>query len=206
MFTSYENIIAQGNTLTCLWVDTISLTSNLHVILQKYVRYLVNKYTHDISLVLGSFLLRKLRFITLTNWNNPPYLWHNFILSYPMKVIRMLAQMQQIFVFFYNFFLQNKWYLQYRQPCGNTKIVLQSSIVAKSAIYLLSCLSLAFSIIIDKSLGAPIHGKYVADVLNYREKWMLKLSIEKVLNTEWIQDDQISFKSYRFMNMKNIKL
>ena len=80
------------------------------------------------------------------------------------------------------------------------------SVSCASAIYLPSLLALEFSIIVDKSLGASWHGKYVAGVLNYREKWMLKLSIEKVLNTEWIQDDQISFKSCRFMNMKNIKL
>ena len=44
-----------------------------------------------------------------------------------------------------------------------------------SAIYLLSCLSLEFCIIIDIAIGAPVHGKNVGDGLNVREKLMMRL-------------------------------
>ena len=56
----------------------------------------------------------------------------------------------------------------------------------ETAIYLLSCLALEFSIIIDRSVVAPEHGKYVVDGLNDREKRMLKLIMTKLLNTELI--------------------
>ena len=49
-------IIVQVNYMKCLWVDTISLTGNSHVIMQKYVRYSVNKFTHDTYLGVGPFL------------------------------------------------------------------------------------------------------------------------------------------------------
>ena len=50
-----------------------------------------------------------------------------------------------------------------------------------SAIYLLSCIALEFSIIIDREVGAPGNGKYVVDVLNARDKQMTKLAMEKIL-------------------------
>ena len=43
-----------------------------------------------------------------------------------------------------------------------------------SAIYLLSCIALEFSRTIDRAEGAPGHGKYLVDVLNYRNKCMHK--------------------------------
>ena len=52
------------------------------------------------------------------------------------------------------------------------------------AIYLLSCPALEFLIIIDRSVGAPGHGKDVVYVLNVREKMMLKLEITNILNHE----------------------
>ena len=52
-----------------------------------------------------------------------------------------------------------------------------------SAIYLLLCIASHFSIIIDRSIGAPRHGKYVVDVLNDREKCMRKLDMSNLLNT-----------------------
>ena len=63
-----------------------------------------------------------------------------------------------------------------------------------SAIYLLSCLVLEFSVIIGKLVGAHVHGKYVVDGINTRDKYMLKLTIAKLLNPELIQDDPIFFK------------
>ena len=54
------------------------------------------------------------------------------------------------------------------------------------AIYLLSCLDLEFSIIIDKAVGSPGHGKYIVGVMNAREKWMLKLAMKKLLNIKLI--------------------
>ena len=63
-----------------------------------------------------------------------------------------------------------------------------------SSIYLLSCLALEFSIIIDISLGAHGHEKYVFDGLNAIEKQMLKLAMVKLLNPESIRDDLNIFK------------
>ena len=53
-------------------------------------------------------------------------------------------------------------------------------------IYLLSCLALEFYIIIDRAVLAPVHKKYVVDVLNATEKQMLKLLMKKILNTKLI--------------------
>ena len=70
------------------------------------------------------------------------------------------------------------------------------------SIYLLSCLALEFINIIDKKVDAPEHGKYVVDIMNARERWMLKLTMSKLLNMMII-----SFSSSRrFMITKKIKL
>ena len=92
--------------MTCLWVDIICLTENAHMIMQKYVSYLVKKFTRNTSLVVIPFLCSELRLRTLANWNHPPYLWKNPVIIYLMKVISMLALLLQIFVLFFNLFLQ----------------------------------------------------------------------------------------------------
>ena len=56
----------------------------------------------------------------------------------------------------------------------------------ETAIYLLSCLALEFSIILDRAAAAPEHGKYVVDGLNAREKRMPKIVTTKLLNPELI--------------------
>ena len=48
--------------------------------------------------------------------------------------------------------------------------------------------------------------KYVVDGLNYRDKRIIKLSMAKLLNPEWIQDYPIFSSTCRFMKMKNTKL
>ena len=58
-------IIVRVNGMTCLWVNTIILTENTHVIMQKYLRYSVNNFTHNTSLVVSQFLWRELRLINL---------------------------------------------------------------------------------------------------------------------------------------------
>ena len=45
----------------------------------------------------------------------------------------------------------------------------------ESDIYILSCLTLEFYIIINRSVGAPGHVKDVASGMNARCKWMIKL-------------------------------
>ena len=50
----------QVNDMPCLWVDTISLTGKEHVIMDKYIRSLVNKLTHNTSLVVSPFIKRDL--------------------------------------------------------------------------------------------------------------------------------------------------
>ena len=111
------------------WVNTVILTENTHAIMQKDVRYLVRKFNHNTSLVVSPFILGKFRLSTWTNWNHPLYLWHNFILAYLLKVVRMLALLRQISPFFFNYFLQNKWYLYSWQPCGITQTVAQRSVI-----------------------------------------------------------------------------
>ena len=55
-----------------------------------------------------------------------------------------------------------------------------------SAIYLLSCIYLEFSIIIYRAVGAPEHGRYVVDGMNDRDKRMFKLAMANILKTELI--------------------
>ena len=62
------------------------------------------------------------------------------------------------------------------------------------AVYLLSCPSLEFFIIIDRAFGAPAHVNYVVDGLNAREKLMPKLSMADLLNTKISCDDIIFYK------------
>ena len=111
------------------WFDTIRLTANAQVIINKDIRYLVNKFTHNTSPVVSTFLWKESRLRTLTNWNHPQYLWPNFILMYPMKLISMLSLMQYIFVFFFILSLQNKQYPHSWQTCGIAHMVAQIIIV-----------------------------------------------------------------------------
>ena len=57
-----------------------------------------------------------------------------------------------------------------------------------SAIYLLSCLALEFSIIGDRSVRAPGNWKDVVDGLNDIYKQMLNSDMAKLLNTKLIKD------------------
>ena len=56
----------------------------------------------------------------------------------------------------------------------------------ESDMYLLSCIALEFTIIIDRAVGAPGNGKNVVDGLNARYKQMHKLAMTKVLNPKLI--------------------
>ena len=62
------------------------------------------------------------------------------------------------------------------------------------AIYILSCIALIFSIIVDRVIFAPIHGKDVVDGLNARDKWMLKLEMANISNPELIFDNPNFYK------------
>ena len=99
VFTFLEKINVQVNSMMCLWFNKISLTANAHVIMQKYISYLLNKFTHNTSLVVSLFLWRELCLITLKNWIHPPYLRHNFILVYIMKLIRIAIILRIILQF-----------------------------------------------------------------------------------------------------------
>ena len=57
-----------------------------------------------------------------------------------------------------------------------------------STLYLLSCLALAFLFIIHRDIGATVYVNYIVDVLNFRDKHMLNLEKENLLNTELICD------------------
>ena len=65
-------IFVQVKDMKCLWFDKVSLTENAHVITEKYVRYLLNNFTHNTSMVVSPFLWRYLCLSTLKNWNHPP--------------------------------------------------------------------------------------------------------------------------------------
>ena len=109
MFIFLVKIMVQVKHIKCLWVDTITLTANAHVIMHKEVRYLVKKFTHNTSPVVSPFKWRELHLSTFKNWNHSPYPWKIFILVYLMKVIRMLTLLRHIFIFFFNLFLQKGW-------------------------------------------------------------------------------------------------
>ena len=185
MFTSLEEIIVQVSGMACLWVDTISVTSDLRLIMQKYFRNLVKKFTYNTSLVVIPFLLGVLRFITLPNLINQTYLRQNFILIHLMKLIIMLALLEHIFTSssvpsykrFIASLLTTIWYP--KDGCAN-------KYHCESDIYLLSCIYLEPIIIIDRSFGAPGHGKY--EILEYFDM------------------AQFFSSSCKFMKMKNIKL
>ena len=51
-----------------------------------------------------------------------------------------------------------------------------------STIYLISCLVLEFNIIIDRAVVSPGNGKNVVDGLSARDKRMLTLEMEKLVN------------------------
>ena len=63
-----------------------------------------------------------------------------------------------------------------------------------STIYILSCIALIFSIIVDRVIFAPIHGKDVVDGLTARDKWMLKLEMANISNPELIFDNPNFYK------------
>ena len=75
-----------------------------------------------------------------------------------------------------------------------------------STIYLISCIDLEFSSIIDVSVVAPGHGKDLVDGLNARDKNMLNLSMENILKPKLIRDDTQNASSRRFIKMNEIKL
>ena len=62
------------------------------------------------------------------------------------------------------------------------------------SINLLSCVTLDFSIIINRVIAVPVNGKDVVDVLNDRNKWMIKSEKTYLLNPELFRDDPIVFK------------
>ena len=138
--------------------------------------------------------------------NNPPYLCHNFILVYLIKVIRMLALLRHILVFFFNLFLQKKGHLHSWQPCGITQMVAQSSIVVHQVFTYDHLLHYNISIIIEWEVGAPGHEKYMVDDLNAREKCMLNNEMENILKPKLIWYDLHFSSSCRFMKMKKRKL
>ena len=61
MFISLAKIILHVIGMTYFLVNTISATANAYLIIQKDVRYLVNKLTHNIYILVSLFLWRGLR-------------------------------------------------------------------------------------------------------------------------------------------------
>ena len=99
MFISLGEITVQVKIMTYLWVETTRLTANAHVIIQKYVRYLLNKFIHNNSLVVSPFIWSELRLSTFKNWNHPTYPRHNLFVIHLMKVIWIIAQLRYILTF-----------------------------------------------------------------------------------------------------------
>ena len=54
------------------------------------------------------------------------------------------------------------------------------------AIFLLSFIDLYIFIVIDRTVGSPVHVKYVLYCTNDRDKLMPKLKVENILNSELI--------------------
>ena len=129
MFTSLGKIIVQVNRMKYLWFNKISLTKNLHMIIQKYFSYWVDKFTHNTYLIVSPFLWRMLRLGTSTDWNHQPYLWNNLILIYLIKVISIIELLQHIFILFFKSLSQKVSYLHYWQQCGIKWMITLVSIV-----------------------------------------------------------------------------
>ena len=66
-FTYLGVIIVQANGMKCVWVDTISLTKNSHMIMQRDVRYSVNKFTQNTYIYASTFLWRALQIKTINH-------------------------------------------------------------------------------------------------------------------------------------------
>ena len=64
-----------------------------------------------------------------------------------------------------------------------------------SSINLLLCFALGYYVIVYRSVGAPVNRNYVVDGMNLRDKWMLMLSMDNLLNTKLIRYDLIVFFS-----------
>ena len=72
-------------------------------------KMLVTQWTSSIKVLLWlqNYISMELAALEhFKNPNHPPYLWNNFILVYMRKVIRIIALLWHILVFFFNFFLQ----------------------------------------------------------------------------------------------------
>ena len=70
----------------------------------------------------------------------------------------------------------------------------QSSISVHLILIFYHILLYNFIIIIDREVGAPVHGKYCFGGLNAKYKRTLKLAMEKLVNPELIKDDQFLSK------------
>ena len=68
--------------------------AEIYQVISEQIHY---QYFYGLSL----FLWRAFILSTLTNWNHQPYIWHNFILVYQIKVIKILVLLQEIFMLFF---------------------------------------------------------------------------------------------------------
>ena len=102
-----------------------------------------------------------------------------------MKIISILVLLRHIFVFFFSLSLQKRiapylttiW--DHTDGCTNKYCFTLD-------IYILSCIALKFSIVIDRKIRAPGHGKDMVDGLNDRQKRILRLAMANILNPELI--------------------
>ena len=147
------------------------------MIMQKDARYLVNKFTHNTSLFENSIYMEgfaldhfnNLKPSTITmaqchsHLSDKSYQDASTTTTYLCILLQFLLAKKMI-----STFLTIMW--DHTDDCAN-------QYCCASAIYLLSCLTLEFSIIIYKAARAPTNGKYVVYGLNARFKRMLKLEM-----------------------------
>ena len=79
---------------------------NAYIMIQSDVRFLVNKFTFNTSLVVSQFLYSLLHLSILTSLNHQPYIWHNLIIICQIKLTIILALLKYIFVFFFTSLFQ----------------------------------------------------------------------------------------------------
>ena len=79
--------------MTCLFVDTLSLTANAKMIVHRcpvQSEEVALQYFYGYKSISIEGISRDQKKI----WNHPPYQWQNLILIYLMKMIKMLALLQ----------------------------------------------------------------------------------------------------------------
>ena len=174
--------------MICLWFNTKIMTANAHMIMHKGVSFLVNNFTHNSCIIVSTFLWRVFRLVPLISWNHQPYIWNNFIVIYLMSYQGARTYATHLHTLLW--FLLIKGFIALLLTTMRDHVdFFTKKYCCESAIYLLSCFSLEFIIIIYRAFCAFVHVKDVVYGINYIYNIILKLEITRLLYPELIRYD-----------------